>query len=139
MTTMKKVPLFRILLFIVPLLFVFISCEKPLGTVLDISGRWTGTATNFVDIGDGTTAINILFEQDEELLAGVLTTSLGNRYEFTGSILRDDIFFYWRNSVDEIDYRFTGLFMGRTISGTWRMGDTNSFETLRDGQWTVTR
>jgi hypothetical protein len=139
MTTMKKVPLFRILLFIVPLLFVFISCEKPLGTVLDISGRWTGTATNFVDIGDGTTAINILFEQDEELLAGVLTTSLGNRYEFTGSILRDDIFFYWQNSVDEIDYRFTGLFMGRTISGTWRMGDTNSFETLRDGQWTVTR
>ncbi|MFN2372838.1 MAG: hypothetical protein ABR545_03410 [Cyclonatronaceae bacterium] len=69
----------------------------------------------------------------------MLTTGLGDRYEFTGSILRDDIFFYWRNSVDEIDHRFTGLFMGRTISGTWRMGDTKSFETLRDGQWTITR
>lgn len=136
---MKKGPLFHIPLFLAPLLFLFLSCEQPLDTVIDISGRWTGTATNFVDIGDGTTAITILFEQDEELLAGVLTTSLGNRYEFTGSILRDEIFFYWRNNEDQTDHRFTGLFTGRTISGTWRMGDTKSFETLKDGQWTITR
>lgn len=136
---MKIKRLFLLHLSLAPLLFVVMSCEKPLDTVIDVSGRWAGTATNFVDIGDGSTAITILFEQDEELLSGVLTTGLGNRYEFTGSILRDDVFFYWRNNVDETDYRFTGLFTGRTISGTWRMGDTKSFATLRDGQWTITR
>ncbi|MFN2373500.1 MAG: hypothetical protein ABR545_06770, partial [Cyclonatronaceae bacterium] len=73
--------LFPKLLFVFPLLFVLISCEKPLDTVVDISGRWTGTVTNFVDIGDGSTPITILFEQDEELLTGVLATGLGDRYE----------------------------------------------------------
>jgi hypothetical protein len=124
---------------LIPLLIILVSCDQPLGTIVDISGRWTGNATNFVDIGDGSTAIIITFEQDEERLSGSLTTSLGNRYEFTGSILRDDIFFFWRNTEDETDYRFTGLFTGRTISGTWRMGDLKTFETLNNGQWTVTR
>jgi hypothetical protein len=136
---MKKGPLFLLPLLLILLLFLITSCEKPLDTVIDLSGRWTGTATNFVDIGDGTASITILFEQDEELLAGVLSTSLGDRYEFTGSILRDEIFFYWRNNEDETDHRFTGLFTGRTISGTWRMGDTKSFATLKDGRWTITR
>ncbi|TVQ13792.1 MAG: hypothetical protein EA364_05975 [Balneolaceae bacterium] len=126
-------------LVLISLLIILISCDQPLGTTIDISGRWTGNATNFVDIGDGSTTIIITFDQDKERLSGSLTTSLGSRYEFTGSILRDDVFFFWRNTEDDTDHRFTGLYTGRTISGTWRMGDMKTFETLKNGQWTVSR
>lgn len=115
------------------------SCDQTLESVIDISGTWSGTATNFSDIGDRTASITIRFDQDRELLNGELSTNLGAAYRFTGSILRGDVFFIWSNTEEGIDYRFTGTMSGRMLSGTWRMGDLQTFETLNNGQWSVTR
>ena len=134
---MSTLSAIRILL---PSLLIFLgACDQPLGTVIDISGPWAGSATNFVDYGDGTASISIMIDQEEEFISGTLTATPGQQYQFTGSILRNDVFLSWRNTDDGIDYRFTGLYSGRSISGTWRMGDIKTFETLNQGQWTVSR
>ncbi|MFU8860537.1 MAG: hypothetical protein ACNA8K_08945 [Cyclonatronaceae bacterium] len=123
-----------------PSLLIFLAaCDQPLGTVIDISGRWTGTATNFIDYGDGTASLIIIIDQEDEFISGTLTASPGQQHQFTGSILRNEVFISWRSLEDGIDYRFTGLLTGRSISGTWRMGDTKTFETLKDGKWSVSR
>jgi hypothetical protein len=115
------------------------ACNQSLDTVIDVSGFWTGSVTNFMDVGDGTAQITIFFDQEEELLNGNLTTNFGTEYNFSGSIVRGEIFFIWRNVEEGVDFRFSGIFSGRSIAGTWRMGDLSTFETLRNGQWTVTR
>jgi hypothetical protein len=136
-----QLPVWRVIPFCttLALLALLASCNQTLDPVIDISGRWTGTATNFVDFGDGTASITIVFSQDKELLQGTLTDGLGGEYNFTGSILRDDVFLIWRNEEDGVDFRFTGLLTGRTIAGTWRMGDLRTFEILNNGQWSVIR